>query len=204
MNIYMEFLAPINENTENNIVYPASEDTGGEGGYYRRLFYKNMKDIYGYEKKDMKDFICIGSSVTHTDIPCGLEHQIEIPPYTLNCICTHEIVENCYIWNCKDNNVIAIGNECVKKFLPEGHGKVNRCGRCYKQNRKRKSKFCNDCLRIIEQEELDRKYAKKILENQKRLKARANGTYKIYCLDCNIENRGYPRCYQCQQNFIKS
>lgn len=201
MNIYMEFLAPINEN---NIVYPPSIDTGGEGGYYRRLFYKNMKDIYGYEKKDMKDFICIGSSETHQDIPSGLEYKIEIPPYTKECVCTHTIVENCYIWNCIDNNVIAIGNECVKKFLPEGHGKVKRCGKCYRQNRKRKSKFCNDCLIKIEQEELDRKYAKKILENEKKRKARDNNTYKVYCLDCNVYNPGYPRCFSCNAEFQKS
>ena len=200
----MEFLEPINENIENNIVYPPSENTGGEGGYYRRLFYKNMKDIYGYEKKDMKDFICIGSSDTHQEIPCGLEHKIEIPEYTRECVCTHEIVENCYIWNCKTNEVIAIGNECVKKFLPEGHGKVKRCGRCFKQNKKRKSKFCNKCLKIIEQEELDRKYAKKILENEKKRKARDNNTYKVYCLDCNVYNPGYPRCFSCNTEFQKS
>tara|TARA_R100001463_G_scaffold134493_1_gene196731 strand:- start:250 stop:783 length:534 start_codon:yes stop_codon:yes gene_type:complete len=175
-----------------------------EGGYYRKLFYQNMKDIYGYTKEDMKDFICIGSSKTHTDIPCGLEHKISIPALVSECVCTHDIEENCWIWNEKTNEVITIGNECVKKFLPEGNGKVKRCGKCFKQNRKRKSNFCDECIIKIQQEERERDYMKKILEQEKKRKAREAGTYKLYCLDCNRYNPGYPRCFSCNQELKKS
>ena len=175
-----------------------------DGGYYAKLFYKNMAEIYGYKKENMKDFICIGSNKTHPEIPSGLAHKVDIPDLVTECVCTHPIDENCWIWNNKTNEVIAIGNHCVNKFLPEGHGKVNRCHKCFLKNTRRKSKFCKVCELQIQIDKLKQNNNKKILEQEKKRKAREAGTYKVLCLDCKNYNPGYPRCYRCNQEFLKN
>ena len=67
------------------------------------------------------------------------------PPYNTECICTHDIVENCYL-QCRLNRdlLLVVGNCCIKKFLPkELQGRT--CAICGKPHRNRRDNFCNEC-----------------------------------------------------------
>ena len=71
----------------------------------------------------------------------------ELLPHKNNCVCGHDIINNCYITkNFKKfdlNCILILGSCCVKKFIPEG--KKKRCINCNEPHLNRKDNFCNEC-----------------------------------------------------------
>jgi hypothetical protein len=66
----------------------------------------------------------------------------EFPSLTNECICGHNIKENCYITN--EDYMLVLGNCCIKRFLPnENSGRT--CEICKKPHKNRKNNRCNDC-----------------------------------------------------------
>lgn len=65
---------------------------------------------------------------------CG---KIDIPMSSSRCICSHPIVENCYIENILDNKLVVVGNCCIKKFL-KNNNKNRTCGICRTSHKNRK------------------------------------------------------------------
>tara|TARA_B100000900_G_scaffold381601_1_gene368177 strand:- start:958 stop:1527 length:570 start_codon:yes stop_codon:yes gene_type:complete len=71
----------------------------------------------------------------------------ELLPHKDNCVCGHDIINNCYITNNFKkfdlNCILILGSCCVKKFIPEG--KKKRCINCNESHQNRKDNICNDC-----------------------------------------------------------
>ena len=65
----------------------------------------------------------------------------ELPDYQSNCLCNHKIIENCYIT--KNDEIIILGNCCIKRFIPKS-GRT--CIECLNPHKNRKHNICNDCL----------------------------------------------------------
>jgi len=56
------------------------------------------------------------------------------------CVCGHEITENCYISN--GDETLILGNCCIKRFVPKS-GRT--CELCSKPHKNRIVDRCNDC-----------------------------------------------------------
>ena len=170
--------------------------------YYNKMFKINMLSDHNYKEDDYKDFICIGSSKTHTNIPLCWKSKVMIPPITNRCVCTKKIDENCWIMNKDTSEVLAVGNHCVKRFLKKENWKLKRCMGCGDPSLKRKSDFCDKC--ICEFEEFQKK--KMIHEhNLQQVKIKASETNKTlykFCVDCNKfiykKGRRFIYCYSCK------
>jgi hypothetical protein len=67
--------------------------------------------------------------------------NLKKPSYQRKCICDHEIINNCYIIN-KEDNILVLGNCCIKKFVEKSK---RTCGWCGKEHRNRKYNLCNEC-----------------------------------------------------------
>jgi len=169
--------------------------------YYNQKFVENMKNIYDYDKEDFKNFICIGSSKSHPNIPHCWRGNVVIPPITDECVCTKHIQENCWIMNKESGEVLAIGNHCVKRFLKKENWKLRRCLGCGIACQK-KSHYCETCeeefANYVKKQKI-KQYKKK---QQKIKVAEENGTLYKFCLDCNkyIYKLGkkYIYCYNCK------
>jgi uncharacterized protein (DUF3820 family) len=66
------------------------------------------------------------------------------PSHQTHCICGSEIVENCYLENILDQRIIAVGNCCIKRYIPEELA-GRTCLNCGNSHKNRKDSYCNDC-----------------------------------------------------------
>jgi hypothetical protein len=66
---------------------------------------------------------------------------LKMPDIITECVCDHKIKNNCFIIN-KNDDIIVLGNCCIKKFIPKS-GRT--CGRCGEPHKNRKFNLCNDC-----------------------------------------------------------
>tara|TARA_R100001591_G_scaffold116749_1_gene134485 strand:+ start:3583 stop:4161 length:579 start_codon:yes stop_codon:yes gene_type:complete len=173
-----------------------------DSSYYNRKFVENMKNIHDYEPEDFENFICIGSSETHTKIPYCWRRDVIIPPITDECVCTKKIRENCWIMNKENGEVLVIGNHCVKRFLKKENRKLKRCMGCGDPCLKRTSEFCDICVdKFAEYQK--KQFIKEYKKKQQKIKvADENGTLYKFCIDCNkyIYKPGmkYIYCYNCK------
>ena len=71
---------------------------------------------------------------------------ITIPPHADQCICTHDIKENCYI-SCKlvPDLVLVVGNHCVRRIKEADRGR--KCLGCGAPRGSRRGNWCKKCLR---------------------------------------------------------
>ncbi len=67
--------------------------------------------------------------------------HLKMPTHECYCVCDHIIENNCFIIN-KYDNIIILGNCCIKRFIPKS-GRT--CGKCGEPHRNRKFNLCNDC-----------------------------------------------------------
>ena len=99
----------------------------------------NIKDYYycgGTEGNDMR----------HKNYFKLVFGDIDYPPYNSECICGHEIKQNCYISKKSNdqfdfNTIVILGNCCIKKFEINGR----TCENCNAKHKNRKTNYCNDC-----------------------------------------------------------
>ena len=116
-----------------------------------------------------------GSHRRYFNMVYGEEYEIPIPES--KCVCSHGIVENCYITN--GELWLTLGNCCIKRFLPKGcSGRT--CGQCGKPHKNQKNNLCNDCR-------LELKYSKSpycIEKGCKSLAKLKNGERKERCASC--------------------
>ena len=113
--------------------------------HYKR-FIKNLKDDYDMDLDALKSWrYGGGNSKSHLNY-FKLLFKDDLPAWTSRCVCGKEIVENCYIYKETEDEIqfLILGNECIKKFLPED--KIGRrCEICNAKHRRRKSNKCKDC-----------------------------------------------------------
>jgi hypothetical protein len=139
---------------------------------------------------------------------CGL---LDDEPEPSNiCVCSHKIKENCYLVN-DNNDVLIIGNCCVKKFVPE-ENQGRRCLKCNDKHRNRKDNYCNNCRELCINEgctnnkKIGKKQCHECIERKER-----ETSWKQYCdknkgvirkcVDCGKSCGLYKRCFECNQKF---
>ena len=95
----------------------------------------------GMTVEDLKDWkYCGGDRGRHLnyfDLSCP---DWERPPHSYECVCGHSIQENCYITNGQE--LLVLGNDCIKKFIPKSGRTCELCGSSHKN---RKVNLCNKC-----------------------------------------------------------
>lgn len=64
----------------------------------------------------------------------------DLPEPTNECICGHNIEENCYITD--GEKILVLGNCCIKKFIKKSSRTCEQCGKPHKN---RKVNKCNKC-----------------------------------------------------------
>lgn len=91
-----------------------------------------------------------------------------------HCICGHYIVENCYIYKHNIDDILILGNCCIKKFVPKS-GRT--CSICDKPHKNRKDNLCNNCRKTnLKTETLD---IDKILMSKQQKSFTVNGNTLI-------------------------
>ncbi|KAJ3025836.1 hypothetical protein HDV00_012387 [Rhizophlyctis rosea] len=70
--------------------------------------------------------------------------------YPTECICTHSIVENCFVENVNDGRTLIIGNCCIRRFFPEGEREKMED---FLKAEKRKTRDCTVCKIRYQKEE---------------------------------------------------
>ena len=58
------------------------------------------------------------------------------------CICSHKIVENCYLENKLSGKQIVVGNCCINRYIEDTSKKCEECG---DEHRNTKDNYCSDC-----------------------------------------------------------
>jgi hypothetical protein len=113
--------------------------------YYKRFLDGLQK--YNISKQDIdsgKWSYCGGNKGRHLNY-FNLKYKntkIKLPRHKENCVCCHDIRENCYITNGDD--IIVLGNCCIKRFLPNDKS-LRTCGKCSKPHKNITVNRCNDC-----------------------------------------------------------
>lgn len=70
---------------------------------------------------------------------CGTR---QAPGHKEACVCSHKIVENCYIEHKLTGKLYVIGNHCIKRFM---HGIDRTCTFCGTIHKNRKDNMCAEC-----------------------------------------------------------
>lgn len=68
----------------------------------------------------------------------------KLPTWTNKCICGHDISENCYITD--DDEILVLGNCCIKKFVPKS---TRTCEICKEPHKNRIVNKCNSCRKGV-------------------------------------------------------
>ncbi len=64
----------------------------------------------------------------------------DLPDKVNECVCGHKITENCYITD--GEQILILGNCCIKKFIPKSS---RTCERCDQPHKNRLVNRCNSC-----------------------------------------------------------
>ncbi len=108
-------------------------------------FVKNLYDNYGMNVSELKNWKYAGGNQGRHKNYFKLYFGDDIlPEYASQCVCGKDIKENCYIHNEETDEILIIGNECIKKFMPkESIGR--RCMVCNAPHKNRKNNKCDEC-----------------------------------------------------------
>lgn len=100
---------------------------------------------YNLTLKDIQESnwrYCGGNKGRHLNYFRLKNPECALPEYKDHCVCGHEIVENCFITD--GNQILVLGNCCIKKFVPKNARTCEICGR---RHRNRIVDRCNECRR---------------------------------------------------------
>lgn len=86
--------------------------------------------------------------------------DLEWPKHSLLCVCGHWIKKQCYIQNILTNEIIVVGNCCIKKFNIK-----KKCIQCQNTHNRTKYNICIDCefeikIKVKKQKELNKENLK--------------------------------------------
>ena len=113
----------------------------------------------------------------------------EKPNKKFNCICDHVIKRNCYITN--GDNMLVLGNCCIKRFILNSSRTCEVCGEGHKN---RKDNKCNNCRRNLC--EVCGK------EHKNEMVKRCNNCRKGLCDICDKRIKdNYTKCYDCYKRL---
>lgn len=105
-----------------------------------RRFVNGLAEL-GLTQEDLKEWkYCGGTFGSHKNywkLCCPGE---SCPPKEGRCVCKHVINENCYITN--GDEILILGNCCIKKFVPKAGRTCQNCGAGHKNH---KDNLCREC-----------------------------------------------------------
>tara|TARA_R110001599_G_scaffold352904_1_gene589268 strand:+ start:980 stop:1396 length:417 start_codon:yes stop_codon:yes gene_type:complete len=93
--------------------------------------YEEMRNNWKYAGGNQKEHLNYFRLAYPNDLP---------PPFEHNCVCGHDINEQCYITD--GECFLVVGNCCIKKFLLKSGRTCENCGSAHKN---RIVNRCNDC-----------------------------------------------------------
>jgi hypothetical protein len=103
-------------------------------------FLNGLKE-FGVNEKDISNWKYAGGNMgRHKNYFKMVFPKNTLPEYDTHCVCNQKIVENCYITN--GNEVIIVGNCCIKKFIPTS---TRSCSQCNQPHQNRLINMCNTC-----------------------------------------------------------
>lgn len=112
--------------------------------HYR--FHGNLKELSISKDEYTKEWVYAGGSGSSNHV--NYFHRRfpgrDFLPEKDYCLCSHFIVENCYIENILTNELVIVGNCCIKKFLPSENAS-RTCGICKQPHKNRTNNLCNQC-----------------------------------------------------------
>jgi hypothetical protein len=110
-------------------------------------FIKGLQD-YNLSLNDIKGWKYVGGNkgrhLNYFKLIFGENSIDEMPIVEEYCVCGHKIKENCYI--SKGDQLLVLGNCCIKKFIPKSS---RTCELCEHPHKNRKVNRCNDCRRGV-------------------------------------------------------
>lgn len=114
-----------------------------ENRYHRKFMEKLIAN--SKTKNPLQEWKYVGgNSGRHARWYQNLYPDCSCPPSKNVCICSHPIIENCYIQNIHTDSILIVGNCCIKRFLPlENQGRS--CPKCKEPHRNRNDPWCDDC-----------------------------------------------------------
>ena len=83
---------------------------------------------------------CGGDSGRHLNYFKLVYPDRKLPDKKKECICRHDIIDNCYITD--ENQILVLGNCSIKKFIPRS---TRTCERCNAPHKNRIVNRCNAC-----------------------------------------------------------
>jgi hypothetical protein len=110
--------------------------------------YVTARFIRGLQEYDLTQEEIKGWKYVGGNRGSGLKYWIlctdneELPEHHSTCVCGHDIIENCYIESPDGNDILVLGNHCVKRFIAKSS---RTCEICEKPHRNRKINRCNEC-----------------------------------------------------------
>nr|QBK91274.1 MAG: hypothetical protein LCPAC202_02480 [Pithovirus LCPAC202] len=138
----------IREKDDNNLDSIASSIIGNKtpekkNKYHRKFMEKLIANsTTNFPLKEWK--YVGGNSGRHSRWYQNLYPDCAFPSSKNSCICSHPIIENCYIQNNNTNLILVVGNCCIKRFLPlESQGRA--CPKCQEPHRNRNDPWCDSC-----------------------------------------------------------
>jgi hypothetical protein len=69
----------------------------------------------------------------------------DAPAFVNECICTHGILQNCFIYNKLNGNVLVVGNCCIDRFLID---KNKLCNVCLEPFDNTRNSLCSICFEL--------------------------------------------------------
>jgi hypothetical protein len=136
---------------------------------------------------------------------------LDSEPETSNvCVCSHRIIENCYLVN-DIKDVLIIGNCCIKRFVPE-ENQGRRCEKCNEKHQNRKDNYCHSCRDLCKNEGCSNTKKGKYNQCSECIERKAKAdSWKEYCeknkgvikkcVDCGKSCGLYKRCFNCNQKM---
>lgn len=180
-----------------------------------KKFLKGLREKYGLTANDLveQEYKYAGGTADannpqhfrYWEMILQQRPNLKKPLYQHKCICDHEIMNNCYIIN-KYDNILVLGNCCIKKFIEKS---MRTCGWCGEEHRNRKYNLCNKCKVMAckncgdKKEESYYRYCRKCFmkdresdESEEKVERKCNGYGE--CFDSNRMIKLFECEYKCE------
>jgi len=148
---------------------------------------------------------CGGRTGSHLNYFKLCHKGLELPTIQNHCVCGHSIKENCYITN--DEQILVLGNCCIKKFVVKSSRTCEKCGGAHKNRTVNKCNNCryekeiNEEKRNQEFEEIRRKSEQRLREYVEKERQQKINFENSICNECEqpFQNQGkFLICFSCR------
>jgi hypothetical protein len=99
-----------------------------------RKFIEGLKNYdLSYEQISKQGWkYCGGDTGSHLNYFKLFWDDDDLPPHANECVYGHQIKYNCYITDADEEQILVLGNCCIKKFVPKSSRTCEKCGEPHK------------------------------------------------------------------------